>query len=152
MSTGANQHAISALGHPRQELARLVRQAEVFAPFTRQLFQEAGIGPGMRVLDVGSGAGDVSFLAAELVGRTGHVVGADISSTAVEYAMYRAEQLGLTNVEFIVDDPTLMDLKKYLTPWWAGSSLCITATQRRHCEDLRIKYMLSGPSHFRNLT
>jgi SAM-dependent methyltransferase len=109
MSTGANQQTTYALGHSQQELQRLVRQAEVFAPFTRQLFTEAGIGPGMRVLDVGSGAGGVSFLAAELVGRTGHVVGADISWSAVEYAMHRAKELGLTNIEFVVADPALMD-------------------------------------------
>jgi protein-L-isoaspartate O-methyltransferase len=63
-----------ALGHSSRELDRLSFQAAVFAPFTRQLFTQAGIKPGMRVLDVGSGSGDVSFLAGELVGESGHVV------------------------------------------------------------------------------
>jgi ubiquinone/menaquinone biosynthesis C-methylase UbiE len=35
---------------------------------TRQFFTSAGVVAGMRVLDIGSGAGDVAFLAAELVG------------------------------------------------------------------------------------
>jgi SAM-dependent methyltransferase len=88
-----------------------MRQAKLFAPFTRQLFEEAGIGPGMRVLDVGSGAGDVSFLVRELVGRNGRVVGADISFSAVEYATHRAAALGLKSVDFVVGDPALMDFE-----------------------------------------
>src|SRR5262249_54917865 len=62
-----------ALGHSEQELERLSRQAEIFEPFTRQLLQQAGISRGMRVLDVGCGSGDVSFLASELVGPSGKV-------------------------------------------------------------------------------
>ena len=54
-----------ALGHSEQELDRLSRQAEIFEPFTRQLLQQAGISRGMRVLDVGCGSGDVTFLASE---------------------------------------------------------------------------------------
>ena len=65
------------LGHSEHELARLSRQGQMFFPFTRQLFDRAGIGPGMHVLDEGSGAGDVSLLVAELVGPEGRVVGVD---------------------------------------------------------------------------
>ena len=61
------------LGHSDQEIDRLSAQARLIAPFTRQLFRDAGIVPGMRVLDVGSGAGDVAFLVAELIGKTGEV-------------------------------------------------------------------------------
>ena len=57
------------LGHDPDELRRLNAQARVIDPITRRFFQAAGIGPGMRVLDVGSGAGDVAFLAAEIVGE-----------------------------------------------------------------------------------
>ena len=52
--------------------------------FTRQLFEQAGISSGMRILDVGCGAGDVAFLAAALVGPNGEVIGADRSAAAVE--------------------------------------------------------------------
>jgi len=38
---------------------------------------EAGIGKGMQVLDIGCGSGDVGFLAAELAGPDGEVVGLD---------------------------------------------------------------------------
>lgn len=62
------------LGHSDAELRRLETQARVKDPITRRFFVEAGVGPGMRVLDVGSGAGDVALLLAELVGESGQVV------------------------------------------------------------------------------
>jgi ubiquinone/menaquinone biosynthesis C-methylase UbiE len=52
------------LGHSDPELARLKMQARLLEPITRQFLREAGITAGMRVLDVGSGAGDVAVLAA----------------------------------------------------------------------------------------
>src|SRR6185436_10040125 len=55
------------LGHSEDELARLIRQAKLVNPITRRYFKRAGVGPGMRVLDLGSGAGDTAILAAELV-------------------------------------------------------------------------------------
>ena len=54
------------LGHSESELVRLERQARIMEPITRRFFEAAGVGPGMRVLDCGSGAGDVAFLAADL--------------------------------------------------------------------------------------
>jgi tRNA A58 N-methylase Trm61 len=68
----------------------LAFQGTVFAPYTHQFLVEAGLKAGMRVLDVGSGSGDVSFLAADLVGSGGHVLGVDRSPTAVERARSRA--------------------------------------------------------------
>jgi len=57
MNTNATGLPSYALGHSEQELARLCRQGQAFLPFTRQLFEQAGIGANMHVLDVGSGAG-----------------------------------------------------------------------------------------------
>ena len=51
------------------ERKRLIAQGELVAPLTRRLFERAGITTGMRVLDIGSGSGDVALLAAELVGQ-----------------------------------------------------------------------------------
>src|SRR5205085_2792983 len=102
MKTATGRQTSYALGDSQQELGRLARQAEVFNPFTRQLFQEAAIAAGMRVLDVGSGAGDVSFLSAEMVGPSGEVVGADSSAAAVDYAECRASKHGLRNVSFVI--------------------------------------------------
>jgi hypothetical protein len=50
-----------APGHSDGELDCLSYQAEAFEPFTRQLFQQAGITTRMRVLNVGCGSGDVRF-------------------------------------------------------------------------------------------
>jgi SAM-dependent methyltransferase len=57
--------------------------------------------PGMRVLDVGSGPGDVSFTAARLVGPTGSVLGVDAASEMVELARARAAEKGLSTVHFM---------------------------------------------------
>ncbi|WP_413987774.1 class I SAM-dependent methyltransferase [Labrys okinawensis] len=93
------------LGHTDSELKRLNRQALLVNPMTRQFFQSAGLCPGMRVLDVGSGAGDVAFLVAELVGPGGEVVGTDRSSLAVAEATRAAQRRDLRNVSFLVGDP-----------------------------------------------
>ena len=64
-----------ALGRSAAETQRLIRQAQIYGPLTRQFFATAGITAGMKVLDVGSGAGDVALLLADLVGPRGAVVG-----------------------------------------------------------------------------
>src|SRR5215471_4837868 len=77
------------------ERKRLIAQGELVAPLTRRLFETAGIAAGMRVLDIGSGSGDVALLAAQLVGPTGHVTGIDRDTAQVEFAAQRAKALGL---------------------------------------------------------
>jgi ubiquinone/menaquinone biosynthesis C-methylase UbiE len=84
-------------------LARSIR-AQLVNPITRQYLIEAGIAPGMRVLDVGSGAGDVAFLAAALVGPSGQVVGVDRSPDALALARSRAKEQSLANVTFRESD------------------------------------------------
>ena len=92
------------LGHSDRELDRLSAQARLTDPITRTLFRNAGIAPGMRVLDVGSGAGDVAFLAADLVGSTGEVVGVDRAAAALATATERAAAKSLRNVSFRAGD------------------------------------------------
>lgn len=94
-----------ALGHSPDELKRLTTQARLMEPFTRAIFTQAGIATGMKVLDVGSGPGDVSFLARELVGPEGHVTGVDRSAEALAKASERAAALGYSNVTFVQGDP-----------------------------------------------
>ena len=97
------------LGHSDRELKRLGTQAQLVDPMTRRFFQEAGIASGMRVLDIGSGAGDVAFLAAELVGPAGEVVGTDRSAVAVAAAKVRAQERSLSNVTFREGDPAVLE-------------------------------------------
>ncbi len=66
----------------------------------------------MRVLDVGSGAGDVAFLAAELVGEAGEVVGADRAPAALAAARARANARSLRNVSFSEGDVTEMAFER----------------------------------------
>ena len=96
------------LGHTDREIERLKAQAVLIDPITRRFFQEAGIGVGMRVLDVGSGAGDVAFLAAELVGSAGEVVGVDLAPAAVAVAQSRAASKSVSNISFRLGDPREM--------------------------------------------
>jgi 2-polyprenyl-3-methyl-5-hydroxy-6-metoxy-1,4-benzoquinol methylase len=108
MHTAATPHSTYALGHSEHELKRLGQQGRAFEPFTRQLFGQAEIATGMRILDVGCGAGDVSFLAAEFVGPTGEVVGVDHATAAVEWAKVHAKEREIRNVTFLEGDPAIM--------------------------------------------
>jgi SAM-dependent methyltransferase len=87
-------------GHSDRELDRLKAQARLIDPITQRFLREAGVVPGMRVLDVGSGAGDVAFLASDMVGDTGEVVGIDRVPVALEAARARAAFRSLRNVVF----------------------------------------------------
>src|SRR2546430_7440398 len=57
------------------EQERLVAQATIFDPHSRRLLVAAGLVRGMRVLDLGSGAGNMAMIAADLVGPEGTVIG-----------------------------------------------------------------------------
>jgi cyclopropane fatty-acyl-phospholipid synthase-like methyltransferase len=57
------------LGHAPEEPQRLIFQATILRPITARLLHEAGIGPDMRVLDLGCGVGDVTMLVAEMSDR-----------------------------------------------------------------------------------
>jgi SAM-dependent methyltransferase len=99
------QSARYVLGHSDDELDRLAAQARVIEPITRRFFSAAGITRGMRVLDVGSGIGDVAFLAAELAGDDGEVIGVERVPAALRVARQRADALALSNVTFLEGDP-----------------------------------------------
>ncbi|MEQ1899465.1 MAG: class I SAM-dependent methyltransferase [Devosia sp.] len=91
----AGQQKGYVLGDSERELKRLEAQAGFYADATRDGLLKAGIGPGMKVLDLGCGAGDVSLIAAGIVGPAGAVTGIDISEGAIGLSRARAAQRGL---------------------------------------------------------
>ncbi|HMR68002.1 MAG TPA: class I SAM-dependent methyltransferase [Anaerolineae bacterium] len=98
------------LGRSTAETQRLIRQAHLYGPLTRQFLIAAGITAGMKVLDVGSGAGDVALLLAELVGPRGRVIGVDLNPAILDTARARVEAMGWTNVTFLAGDVDSIDL------------------------------------------
>ena len=88
------------LGHSTSEIRRLVLQASILRPITERLLREAGIAPGMRVLDAGCGAGDVAMLACGMVGPSGPGVGIDRSADVIAVAQQRALAAGHSQVVF----------------------------------------------------
>src|SRR6516164_92734 len=92
------------LGSTGREHERLSRQARIFNPFTERLFRNAGISRGQRVLDIGSGVGDVAMLVAELVGPTGEVVGVERDASTLTKARSRVAEAQLRNVSFVATD------------------------------------------------
>jgi SAM-dependent methyltransferase len=93
---------IYVLGHTELEIERLQFQAGIIADVSRRLIRECGIGPGMRVLDIGCGVGDMSMLLAEAVGNSGSVVAFDREPVAIEVARARAVAAGHRQIEFVI--------------------------------------------------
>jgi SAM-dependent methyltransferase len=92
------------MGYSAEERDRLIEQAGLFGPITERFLRTAGLGSGMRVLDVGCGVGDVSMLCARLVGAGGEIVGMDRDPAALARARERVAAAELSNVHFIEGD------------------------------------------------
>lgn len=105
-----NESRDYALGYSGDEGRRLVEQAKVFEDLTEDVLRRAGLRSGMQVLDIGSGVGDVSLLAARMVGTTGRVLGVDRASSSVEMARRRVAALGIDNVRFERADLETLDI------------------------------------------
>jgi ubiquinone/menaquinone biosynthesis C-methylase UbiE len=88
------------LGHADVEVQRLLLQGRLYDDYTEHALRLAGLRPGMRVLDIGCGPGDVSFVAARLVGPSGSVLGIDAAPEMIELASARAAERGLSTVHF----------------------------------------------------
>lgn len=102
--TVTHDDPIYAMGRSEGERRRLVEQAAIYATSTRQLLTEAGLRPGLRVLDAGCGVGDVTLLAASMVGPEGCVVGVDTDADALAVARARATRAGLNHTRFVHGD------------------------------------------------
>jgi ubiquinone/menaquinone biosynthesis C-methylase UbiE len=80
------------LGQSVEEQERLIFQARLLRPYTERYLRAAGVAPGMRVLDIGSGVGDVALLVSDIVGPGGRVVGLDRDEKGLERARQRAKE------------------------------------------------------------
>ena len=89
-----------ALGYP-PELEEVPEGAvESFAGLSNP-WQLGRLAPSEHVLDVGSGSGTDSLIAAQMVGPEGRVVGVDMTTKMLEKARAAADELGVSNVEFV---------------------------------------------------
>ena len=88
------------LGYSELEARRLAEQGALLEDLTADVFRRAGLRHGMTVLDVGCGVGDVSLLAARLVGPKGAVLGIDRAASSVQTARGRATALGVAHARF----------------------------------------------------
>jgi arsenite methyltransferase len=88
------------LGYPGQ-LANVPESAvESFAGVANP-WALGRLAAGERVLDLGSGAGTDSLIAAQMVGEQGHVTGIDMTQEMLAKARAAAAEMGATNVEFV---------------------------------------------------
>jgi ubiquinone/menaquinone biosynthesis C-methylase UbiE len=92
------------MGHDDRERRRLSLQASILNPLSDQLLRRAGLSAGLRVLDIGCGVGELSMVAARLVGRRGRVTGIDIDEGALALAAERAREQGLDHIDFAHGD------------------------------------------------
>jgi SAM-dependent methyltransferase len=119
------------------ETRRLMFQALFLNPGTRWLLERAGIEPGMKVLDAGSGAGDVALLAAERVGPKGAVIGVDLDPAVLETARERVRRSGGPWTSIPIS-----------TLWWVASSCSTNRTPSRFCGRCCATYAPVGMSLF----
>jgi ubiquinone/menaquinone biosynthesis C-methylase UbiE len=87
-----------------EEERRLIAQARYLDPLTERVFREAGLGSGMHVLEIGSGAGDVALLVSHLVGPSGSVLGIERSPEAIALSRRRITAAGIDNITFVQGD------------------------------------------------
>src|SRR6185369_17582069 len=88
------------LGYP-EELARVPETAVGSFAGVANPWQLGRLAPGERVLDVGSGAGTDSLVAAQMVGEDGSVTGIDMTPEMLATARRAAAEMGVSNVEFV---------------------------------------------------
>ena len=105
----SNRDATYTLGRTSHETTRLIEQSRIYGSSTTRFCRQAGITGGMRVLEIGSGAGDVALTLGELVGPMGKVIGVDINATILDTARQRAADAGMQNVDFVTGDARMID-------------------------------------------
>lgn len=75
-----------------------------------ELLARAGVSPGQRVLDIGTGHGEPALRACGIVGPRGHVTGVDLSPEMLQAAQLRAARASVDNVAWLAQDAEQLDL------------------------------------------
>lgn len=88
------------MGRSPSETQRLQAQDKIFGGYTERFLRMAGVRPGMRILDIGCGPGDVTMTAARIAGESGGVTGVDADDELLAVATRRAAAAGMRNVSF----------------------------------------------------
>lgn len=92
------------LGTGADELSRLAVQHRLWSDAATAAWKSAGIQPGNRVLDVGSGPGFASFDLASMVTSSGTVVAVDESANFIQHVQQQAKSRGLAGLSGRVGD------------------------------------------------
>ncbi|ALF52473.1 methyltransferase [Nostoc piscinale CENA21] len=79
-------------------------QSDWHLQIAHRLVEYAQLHPGDQVLDIATGTAMAAIAAAQVVGAGGKVIGIDISPGMLEQARRKVEELGLTNIEFLLAD------------------------------------------------
>jgi ubiquinone/menaquinone biosynthesis C-methylase UbiE len=93
-----------------QRRAGVAERNKLMAEANARMFEEAAVGPGMRVLELGAGTGDLVAMLAERVGPEGHVVATDAAPAMLEVARSIVQASGATNVTLDVCDASSLAL------------------------------------------
>ena len=88
------------LGYPEEWLVGLPESSIASFAGTGNPFSLRALDPGEKVVDIGSGAGFDSLIAAHMVSPDGQVVGIDMTPTMIAKAKSAAQEAGISNVEF----------------------------------------------------
>lgn len=102
LSPASMKDIFTFIANLQAEMNRLQCQAEELSPLVFESIEKCGISEGMKVVDVGCGTGQVSFLISKLVGPRGAAIGIDANPTAIELCRNIATTEGVKNVSFIV--------------------------------------------------
>jgi ubiquinone/menaquinone biosynthesis C-methylase UbiE len=94
------------LGYSDAEAERLIRQGRFINGMTEQFFRSSGIESGQRVLDVGSGVGEVALILSTLVGPSGKITGVERDGPSIERARSRLQDARVHNAQFVEADIT----------------------------------------------
>ncbi|HLO85504.1 MAG TPA: methyltransferase domain-containing protein [Nostocaceae cyanobacterium] len=87
-------------------------QGKLYTPVANKLVSLANLQSGQKILDVATGTGLVALSAAKIVGKTGKVIGVDISTGMLLQAKEKQMHLNLQNVEFIEADAETIDFSE----------------------------------------